>query len=413
MQSRTHDLDKSLSAEMNNLWGPKVLVQVAPHWAAQSRTGAIGDDLSPNRATVTPSESRVRADIHLDQRYKGLLWYSTFTVKFSAAYTVPPATGGGPDAAGSFIFPLPAGVTAYDDLGVTIDDTAAAIPPGDVARSQIAVPLDRKAKHVVTVNYTTSGQDVWLYAPGPVSHNADGDDKNEAASSEGKYKISSSAGPLIAMNDFSLAVTADFADIDYPSGTRSPTAPAQFNSGLTTATWKYSNALTNQAMGVVMPHRTNAGPITARMSFFAPVSLFFFFTALFTLVVLRRLPMHPMHYLFIAAGFFAFHILLAYLADTINIHAAFWVCAVVSTLLVVSYMRLVAGIRFAVLYVGLAQVVYLVGFSYAFFWVGKTGLIIAIGAVATLFVLMQATGRLNWHAIFNPASVAAPRAEGT
>ena len=67
-------------------------------------------------------------------------------------------------------------------------------------------------------------------------------------------------------------------------------------------------------------------------------------------------------------------------------------------------MRLVAGIRFAVLHVGLAQVVYLVGFSYAFFWVGKTGLIIAIGAVATLFVLMQATGRLNWHAIFNPPS---------
>jgi hypothetical protein len=335
------------------------------------------------------------------------LWYSTFTVKFTADYTVPAAPTSGPDATGLFVFPLPAGVTGYDDLGISIDEKAAAIQRSDLVRCEIDLPLDRKTRHVVTVNYTTAGQDVWLYAPGSVSNEAEGDGCEggnipEDASGR-KYRISSAGGQMVAMNDFSLDVTCDFADIDYPSGTRSPTTPARNKAGLTTATWKYANALTNQAMGVVMPRRTNAGPIAARMSFFAPVSLFFFFTALFTLVVLRKLPMHPMHYLFIAAGFFAFHILLAYLADTVNIHAAFWICAVVSTLLVVSYMRLVAGIRFAVLYVGLAQVVYLVGFSYAFFWVGKTGLIIAIGGVATLFVLMQATGRLNWHAIFNPA----------
>jgi hypothetical protein len=68
--------------------------------------------------------------------------------------------------------------------------------------------------------------------------------------------------------------------------------------------------------------------------------------------------------------------------------------------LVVSYMRLVAGLRFAATVVAAAQLVYLVGFSYAFFWPGKTGLAVTIGAIVTLFVLMQATGKVNWHAVF-------------
>jgi len=108
-----------------------------------------------------------------------------------------------------------------------------------------------------------------------------------------------------------------------------------------------------------------------------------------------------MHYLFIAAGFFAFHILLAYLVDLVDIHAAFWICAAVSVFLVVSYMRLVAGMKFAATFVAAAQLVFLVGFSYAFFWEGRTGLVVTIAAIATLFVLMQATGRVNWSQAFN------------
>jgi hypothetical protein len=70
-------------------------------------------------------------------------------------------------------------------------------------------------------------------------------------------------------------------------------------------------------------------------------------------------------------------------------------------------MQLVAGLKFAVVYVGLAQLVYLIGFSYAFFWTGWTGLTVVIMAVVTLFVLMQATGRVNWSEVFRrpPAPV--------
>ncbi len=81
-----------------------------------------------------------------------------------------------------------------------------------------------------------------------------------------------------------------------------------------------------------------------------------------------------MNYFFLAALFFAFHLLLAYLVDHISIHAAFAICSAVSMFLVVSYLRLVVGVRFAMREAALAQFIYLVALSYAFFLKGFTGL---------------------------------------
>src|SRR5258708_12778955 len=94
--------------------------------------------------------------------------------------------------------------------------------------------------------------------------------------------------------------------------------------------------------------------------------------------------------------FFAFHLLLAYLCDHVSIHAAFAISSAVSILLVVTYLRLVVNLRFAVVEAGLSQLIYLVLFSYAFFFEGFTGLAITIGAILTLFVVMQMTGRIQW-----------------
>lgn len=102
----------------------------------------------------------------------------------------------------------------------------------------------------------------------------------------------------------------------------------------------------------------------------------------------------------VATAFFAFHLLLAYLVDHISIHAAMAIASVVSITLVVSYLRLVVGIRFAALEAGVAQLIYVVLFSYGFFWKGFTGLAITIISVFTLFVVMQATWRIRWSERF-------------
>ena len=391
---RTHPMDRQFSAEMAKQWGPEVLAQEAPYWAPSRSAKRTPAD------AVSPASSVITAHIANEHRYKGLLWYSTFTVTFRGRYAVPADESRTGQGAGFFIFALPADVTGYDGLALTVDGEEVEVPHADIRAGRIAVPMDRKSEHTVEVAYTTQGQNVWLYSPGQVP----GHDAREYGT------VLAAGGPLAELDDFRLTVTTNFADIDFPGA--SPTAPASPAEGGMRAEWTYEKATTNQVMGVTVPKRPNAGPIASRMSFFAPVSLLLFFTVLFVTVVLRRIPLHPMHYLFIAAGFFAFHILLAYLADIVNIHAAFWICSGVSVFLVVTYMRLVAGVKFAVLFVALAQLVYLVGFSYAFLWPGRTGLTVTILAIVTLFCLMQATGRVNWFDVFRARARAAPPTPG-
>jgi hypothetical protein len=78
------------------------------------------------------------------------------------------------------------------------------------------------------------------------------------------------------------------------------------------------------------------------------------------------------------------------------IEAAFVICSAVTLLLTISYLRLVVGWRFAAVESGLAQLVYLILFSYALFNEGWSGLTITVGAIVTLFVAMQTTGRIRW-----------------
>jgi hypothetical protein len=88
---------------------------------------------------------------------------------------------------------------------------------------------------------------------------------------------------------------------------------------------------------------------------------------------------------------------------------AFAICAVVSVGLVVSYLRLVTGARFAWVEAGLSQLVYLVLFSFAFFFEGVTGLAITLLSIASLFVVMQLTGGVNWEKKLKPAKPRMPR----
>ena len=102
--------------------------------------------------------------------------------------------------------------------------------------------------------------------------------------------------------------------------------------------------------------------MAGRISYFAPVSLLFFFFVLFVMTTVRGIELHPMNYFFLAGAFFSFHLLMAYLVDHISIHIAFVVCSAISIFPLVSYLRLVAGMRRAALEEGLAQFVFLVLF---------------------------------------------------
>jgi inner membrane protein involved in colicin E2 resistance len=136
------------------------------------------------------------------------------------------------------------------------------------------------------------------------------------------------------------------------------------------------------------------------MARFAPVSLVFFLGALFFMTVLRGLPLHPVHFAFMSASFFAFNLLFAHLVDHVELTLSFAISAAVSMTLVVTYLRKVVSPLFAWREAALLQLLFLVLFARAHFTQGWTGLTVTIGGIVTLFVVMQATAKVDWNLVF-------------
>jgi hypothetical protein len=321
--------------------------------------------------TLPLDRSRVQVSLHLDQRKKGLLWYDTYAVRFAGKWRVR-----NPDAAQRHLvvrFTFPSADAIYDEFAFRVGgvDTPNV---SDLSRGvDVGVDVPAGGEVPIEVAYRSRGLGDWTYA----------------FAREGVSPV----------HDFELVMTTDFAAIDFPAGTMSPTSKNRDGDGWR-LTWRFGSLVTGQRIGMDLPDRLNPGPLAARITWFAPVGLLFFLTVMVILGVLRGHNLHPMNYAFVCAAFFAFHLLLAYLVDHLDIHLSFAIAAVTSVALVVSYLRVVAGTRAALLEAALAQVVFLVLFSYAFFFEGYTGLTVTIGAIITLFVLMQMTARVDWAAVF-------------
>jgi inner membrane protein involved in colicin E2 resistance len=165
--------------------------------------------------------------------------------------------------------------------------------------------------------------------------------------------------------------------------------------------WEASDLITKEGIGVIIPERLNPGPLTSRITYFAPICLLFFFVLVATINVIYKVDIHPMHYLFVAAGFFAFHLLLSYMVGIINIHVAFIISAITSVTLVTTYLYAALKAKLPLKIIIGGQLFYLVLFSYTFLLKGVTGLTIAIGSVVTLAVLMKVTANVDWNEIFS------------
>jgi len=309
--------------------------------------------------------SRVNADLNIDYRKKGLLWYSTYRVKFAGGYDFTNPSDQPADV--TFTFRLPADQAVYDGLNFSVNGTPVAAQ-NEKSSAYVVFPLKAGESATLNVAYNSQGLDRWSYNFG------DG---------------------VTAVKDFDLHVRTNFRNFDILENALSPTTEKRDADGWD-LDWKYDNLLSGYRIGIELPQKLQPGPLAGRISYFAPVSLLFFFFVIFVLTSVQGTDLHPMNYFFMACAFFSFHLLMAYLVDHISIHLAFIICSAVSVFLLVSYLRLVVGMKFAAFEAGLAQFVYLVLFSYAFFFDGYTGLSVTIGAIVTLFVVMQMTARVQW-----------------
>ena len=202
------------------------------------------------------------------------------------------------------------------------------------------------------------------------------------------------------VKNFKLTMKTNFIDIDFPDNSISPTKKDKNPDGWL-LTWKYSNLLSGFTIGLKMPEKLNPGELSTKISFFAPISLLFFFTFLFFITAIKNIKLHPMHYFFLGASFFSFHLLFAYTSDRIDVYPAFALASIISLFLVISYLRIVTGIRFTILYASTAQFVYLILFTFSHFFKGFTGLTITIASIITLYILMQLTAKIDWSKKFS------------
>jgi len=326
----------------------------------------------PQTKPLELAGTKIDVRLNLNHRKKGLLWFATYKVDFSADYTIENPLKHPVEIV--MAFPFPSDRAVYDNMSVSAPglDNLQYITLKDRMIAQFT--MAPKATQEMHFGYQSRGLDQWT------------------------YRFGDETGMI---KNFSLAMHTDFDAIDFPRESISPDRKERHtdDSGWKLV-WEKESLVSAFQIGMVMPHRLNPGPLASAMSSHAPVSLLFFFFLIFLLQVLRGIKIHPMNYFFLACAFFAFNLLFSYLVDHLDIKLSFIISSTVSILLVVSYLRLAVGTKFALVEAGISQFVYQILFSLAHFFEGYTGLAITIGAIISLAVVMHMTAKIDWEETF-------------
>ena len=348
-------------------WGPPIEQNQPQGWYQAPGSG-------DGRKLIRPSQSNVDISLSYEPRQKGLMWYRAYAARFHGEYVF---TNPAPIPQTIYVqFSLPSPEAGYNEFSFTLNGKPTTANVTGREPITEAVALEPGGKATLLVAYKTRGLDRWTYSFGAESR----------------------------VQNFLLHMKTDFEEVDFP--TSSPTRRVGSGRGWD-LTWEYPDEIGARAISMDMPKVLNPGPVASRITFFAPVSLVFFFSVLVVICLMQRVDLHPMNFFFLAAGCFAFQLLFAYLVDVIPLGIAFGLSAAVSLALVSGYLFLARGARFAKLAAS-SQFAYMVLFSYSFFFDGLTGLTITIGAILTLGILMVTTAKVNWSEKFARKSVPPP-----
>jgi len=192
---RTSNSEDQLKGHVASTWG-SAQEQVPPtanlFWSetVATTTKENGKTIlrySPvERSTSLPIDStRLKVDLNLNHRQKGLLWYSTYAVDFAGDYifrndaTVP--------GTATLRLPFPAQKAVYDGLTMTFNGQPVPLSI-DEAGAASKLPLSPGQTAVLHVAYRSHGMDRW------------------------RYKL---AAGIAQVHDFSLVMHTNFKDIDF------------------------------------------------------------------------------------------------------------------------------------------------------------------------------------------------------
>ena len=256
---RTYSTDELLKGRVSSSWGtaqeqtpPTAAYQIVFQkqvTAMESGTAAVRTVEEKRSVTLPLEQTRANATLRLDYRKKGLLWYSTYQVDFSGVYRFSNPSDQAQEV--TFRMHLPASQAVYDDLNFSVNDVSVATTSekNDAVATILLQPHETAALRVA---YRSHGLDNWSYGFGD---------------------------EVTQVKDFQLHVTTNFPGFDLLENTLSPTEEIRQPSGWDLV-WNYKNLVSGYHVGIALPQRLQPGPLAGRISYFAPVSLLFFFFAL-------------------------------------------------------------------------------------------------------------------------------------
>jgi len=373
MSTRAHYAQKELGSEVQNVWGPGL---------QQSHVKIVGGN-----DQVILFSTNVNVDLKYNPQKRGLLWHRTYDVDFLFNSVMVNTASTAQNV--RVQLKLPSSNTSYDQFTFHIGDEGhgshrptIAVKDG-LAETTLMMPPG--SRQPLVISYKTRGVDSWAYV----------------------------FDPGTMLKDFTLRMKTDFDEIDFPAWASSPTErmPAVERAGWD-LTWKYSEVLEARSIAMDMPKVLNAGSIVARITFFAPLALLLFFGVVMVFGFITGISLHPVQYAFIAGGFFSFHALLGYTVDIMPLWGSFILATLVSMLLASGYIHLVKGKDLSYP-AAAAQLVYLILFSFSFFFEGLTGLTLTLLGITTLAGLMWLTAKVDWNSIgdFLPSMPKKPQSQ--
>jgi hypothetical protein len=210
MYTRTTRSGSRLRPRVEGLWGGPLTQRAPTAKAVWTETVREWDNTQKRRIdkTVTRTHdlalasSVITVDLRADFRRKGLLWYRTYGVEFDGQYEVVNSLQRQADVKVTFAFPGQG--TTYDAFEFVVGGTRAEPGGGTQQGVSASAPAQPGAKVLVRIHYKSRGLDTWRYVFG-----------------EGTTQV----------RDCTLTARTDFARIDFPDQTISPTGKTKAGQG--------------------------------------------------------------------------------------------------------------------------------------------------------------------------------------
>ena len=276
--ARTGESDVSQRDKLTAQWGSDQ-TQTAPDFSARFQSDKHNYQTIPLPVVA----SRIDVNLNLEQRRDGLLWYNLYNVRFTGKYRVRNDSRS-PHVLAHFPFPSTDGT--YADFAASIDGR----PIADLSalnRGCVGFSLSPGREATLDVSYRSRGMGTWTYRFG---------------------------SDVESVTDLVMTMSTNFAAIDFPPKTLLPTAEQSGKDGWHLE-WRYATLVTGNGIGMAFPYPLQPGPLAQRITFWGPVALFFYLFVMLVITTLRKVDLHPVNYFFLAAAFFAFHLLFAYLVQ--------------------------------------------------------------------------------------------------